>query len=208
MGNLSHVSGSAHTIIWREKLPKHGQRKRGALFTSADAAVMFERQDGRRQFVLIEWKYTEAYSRTCIRYSKSGTDRSEIYRHVYDDPACPLDKSRLPSYFDLFYNPFDQLMRQQFLAFKMEQAHEAGADIVSVLHIAPNHNVNFRQVTSANLKPLGESAVAVWQALTPPDRFASVSTEKLFGGWLRSSLPGMHEWQSYITARYPWVLTD
>ena len=35
-----------------EKMPRHGKRTRGANFTSADAAVMFERTDGQRQIVL------------------------------------------------------------------------------------------------------------------------------------------------------------
>ena len=194
-----------------EKLPKHGKRPRGALFTSADAAVMFERQDGRRQFVLIEWKYTEAYYPTDLAIAASGTDRREIYRRLYESSDCPLDRARLSdyaSYDALFFEPFYQLMRQQFLAHEMERAKELGADIVSVLHIAPHHNRDFRRVTSAKLKPLGDSAVDVWKALTPPDRFASVSTEDLFGRLLHAPLPEMQAWQAYIAARYPWVSPD
>ena len=37
---------------------------RGALFTSADAVVQFMRKDGKKQTVLIEWKYTESYYST------------------------------------------------------------------------------------------------------------------------------------------------
>ena len=44
-----------------EKISRNGKRTRGANFTSADAAVMFKLNDGQKQIVLIEWKYTESY---------------------------------------------------------------------------------------------------------------------------------------------------
>ena len=56
-----------------EKISRNGKRTRGANFTSADAAVMFERPDGKRQIVLIEWKYTESYGGTSLKIAKSGT---------------------------------------------------------------------------------------------------------------------------------------
>ena len=67
-----------------ERTLRNGSRTRGASFTSADAAVMFRRQDGRLQIVLIEWKYTESYGRTWLGVAQSGTDRRGIYRHLYD----------------------------------------------------------------------------------------------------------------------------
>ena len=108
----------------------------------------------------------------------------------------------------LFYEPFYQFMRQQFLAHEMERAHELDADVVSLLHIAPEHNRDFRRVTSPKLKPLGDSAVEVWKALAPDDRFVSVHTEELFGPMLTATLPEMADWQTYIIARYPWALPD
>jgi hypothetical protein len=51
-----------------------------------------------------------------------------------------------------FYEPFYQLMRQQLLAREMETARECGADVVSLLHIAPAQNACFQRVTSPNLK--------------------------------------------------------
>ena len=44
-----------------ERMSRNSQRTRGANCTSADAIVTFERKDGQRQVVLIEWKYTESY---------------------------------------------------------------------------------------------------------------------------------------------------
>ena len=190
-----------------EKVPPHGKRTRGANFTSADAAVMFEREDGAQQIALIEWKYTEAYSATFLKFSKSGTDRTEIYAPLYNREDCPLDKDLLSSFDALFYEPFYQLLRQQLLANEMEKAQELGADVVSVLHIAPSHNVDFPRVTSPPLRDLGDSVITVWKRLvTEPDRFISISTERLFGQFPIKRFPELAGWWDYVTARYPWVL--
>jgi hypothetical protein len=189
-----------------ERIRPGGRRTRGANFTSADAAVMFEETDGTRKFVLIEWKYTESYSGAPLKIAKSGTDRTAIYRRPFDRGDCPIEKSLLPSFESLFYEPFYQFMRQQFLAREMERAHELGADKTSVLHVAPACNSDFRKVTSPELQPLGKTATGVWKRLvTPDDRFVSVSTEQLFGGLSVERLPEMQEWLEYIFARYPWV---
>lgn len=185
---------------------RSGRRTRGANFTSADAMVMFERSDGKRQIVLIEWKYTESYAAVSLAISKSGTDRTKIYRSLLNDPDCPIRTDLLPDEGALFYEPFYQLMRQQLLAHEMERNHELGADVVSLLHIAPAHNQDFRRVTSPRLMRFGDTPTEVWSMLVRPhDRFVSVSTERLFGGWSVADLPEMREWLEYITARYPWV---
>jgi len=189
----------------REKC-RTSRRTRGANFTSADAAVMFERQDGLRQIALIEWKYTESYGDTWLRFARSGTDRRQIYAWLYECEDCFLDKSLLPCFCDLFYEPFYQFMRQQFLAHEMEKAHELGADVVSLLHIAPAHNHDFRRVTSPALGCLGDSAIDVWKRLLKtPDRFASVTTEKLFGRLPVDRLPELATWWDYINLRYSWL---
>jgi hypothetical protein len=192
-----------------EKIPRGGKRTRGANFTSADAAVMFERRDGRRQFVLIEWKYTESNSGKDLRIAKSGTDRRDIYRPLFERDDCPINRELLPDFDSLFYEPFDQLMRQQLLAHEMERQQEACANTVSVLHIAPEHNIDFRRVTSPSLQQLGTTAIDVWTRLVRlPYRFLSVSTESLFGGLSAEELPGMREWLEYIMTRYSWLGSD
>jgi hypothetical protein len=189
-----------------EKNPGNGDRTRGANFTSADAAVMFLRTDGKKQIVLIEWKYTESYGGTPLKIAKSGTDRSMIYRHLYEPADCPIDKELLPGFDSLFYEPFYQFMRQQFLAHEMEKAHELGADIVSLLHICPVHNEDFRKITSPELVKLGSSATGVWRKLvTPKDRFLSVSVEDLFGNITGDMHPEIMDWVDYIRARYSWM---
>ncbi|HUV16035.1 MAG TPA: hypothetical protein VMW28_05675 [Pelolinea sp.] len=189
-----------------EKTSRNSRRIRGANFTSADAIVMFDRKDRKRQIVLIEWKYTESYGSTFLKYSKSGTDRTGIYRHLLEKDDCPINKDILPSFDSLFYEPFYQFMRQQFLANEMEKVHEMGADIVSVLHIAPVLNNEFRKVTSPDLKHLGESATSIWKNLVKTDgRFISVFTEDLFGNLSKPLSNEIKSWVKYIYSRYPWV---
>jgi hypothetical protein len=188
-----------------EKIRGGSRRTRGANFTSTDGAVLFERNDGTRQIVLIEWKYTEAYSSQSKEIASSGTDRKQIYAKLFHQPDCPLDKDILPSYASLFYEPFYQLMRQQFLAHEMERAHELGASEVVVLHIAPQHNTDFLKVTSPELIGLGTSAIGVWKRIVKNEKFKNASTEGLFGAFPITEFPEMSNWWRYINARYPWI---
>ena len=190
-----------------ERKSKNQKRTRGANFTSADAAVMFENKNGNRQIVLIEWKYTESYSSTNLKIAKSDTDRSLTYAHLYNKDDDLLNKEKLASFDDLFYEPFYQFMRQQYLANQMEKAKELGVDVVSLLHIAPAHNLDFKRITSPKLKPLGQSVTEVWSEIVKkPNRFISVSTEKLFGKFDTSDYPELKEWRKYITERYAWLI--
>ncbi len=179
-----------------------GERTRGANCTSSDAAFMYERADGGRSIVLIEWKYTESYSSVDFHFSKSGTDRTEIYRWLWEDPECPLQRKRVERFEDLFFEPFYQLMRLQFLAWRMAKARELGAQRVSVLHIAPRKNEKFQAVTSPGLRSVGTSVKEVWQKLQAcPDRFKSVCTEDLFGRFDARPF-GLEQWQEYVSKRY------
>ncbi len=189
-----------------EKMPRNGKRTRGANYTSADAAVMFKQTAGQKHIVLIEWKYTESYSPTSLKFASSGTDRTTIYAHLFNRQDCPLVKELLPDFDVLFFEPFYQFMRQQFLTHEMEKAHELGADIVSLLHIAPAHNLDFKRITSSKLQSLGTSATEVWQKLVKiPDRFIGVSTEELFGKFDVQQFPELKVWWEYISSRYTWL---
>ncbi len=187
-----------------ERIRRGNKRTRGANFTSADAAVVFQRTDGLRQIVMIEWKYTESYGATPLAISKNGTDRTLIYAHLYDSEDCPI--KRIGEFGDLFYEPFYQLMRQQMLAKQMEKYHEFGADIVSVLHISPKHNTDFKRVTSDKLRYLGDSPVEIWKKLVKsPGVFTDISTEKLFMGFPISGFPELKSWHEYMSKRYSWI---
>jgi hypothetical protein len=142
-----------------------------------------------------------------LHTAKSGKDRRKIYQHLFDADDCPIDKSILPSYDDLFYEPFYQFMRQTFLAHEMEKAPELDANFVSLLHIAPAANIDFRRVTSPGLRRFGSTASVVWkQMVRNPDQFTSISTEALFKNFDINSFPDLMPWWDYTTSRYAWVL--
>ena len=186
-----------------ERAPKDGRRTRGANFTSADAIVMFEDRDTKRQAVLIEWKYTESYGGNYLGIAKSGTDRRKIYQHLFDDLDCIVDMDLLPGIDTLFYEPFYQFMRQQFLAAKMEAAREMGADVVSLLHISPDANEDFKRNTSPALSGLGATPTEIWKKLVKTDRrFISIHTEDLFRWFETEEMEG---WKAYMQNRYTWL---
>jgi len=56
-----------HDYLGEKAAARNKKRSRGAISTSADAAVMFRRRDGLKQIVLIEWKYTESYFSTPLK---------------------------------------------------------------------------------------------------------------------------------------------
>ena len=182
------------------------KRTRGANFTSADGAVMFLHRDGKKQIVLIEWKYTESNKGTSLKTSDRGTDRTEIYAPFYAREDCSLDKTKISSFEDLFYDPFYQLMRQQFLADEMERAKELGADKVSLLHISPDQNHDIQKIKSSSLEKLGTTAIEVWNQLVREEgKFASVSVEKFCRDFPIQRFPELQCWWDYITQRYQWL---
>jgi hypothetical protein len=186
-----------------ERASKNGNRTRGANFTSADAIVMFEDQDKKRQAVLIEWKYTESYGSNYLGVAKSGTDHRKIYQHLFDDLDCIVNLDLLPGMDALFYEPFYQFMRQQFLASKMEAARELGADVVSLLHISPDANDDFKRVTSPQLIAFGATPTEIWRRLVKKEgRFISVHAEDLFRGFATEEMLG---WKANMQDRYTWL---
>lgn len=160
-----------------EVAPDDG-RSRGANFTSLDFLLRFRRSDGRIQLVAGEWKYTEHYAKGVdLRYSQANTDRLDgIYRKHLVEEDCQLTGD--PGFESLFFDPFDQLMRQQLLCTAMEKCREMNADVVSLLHVAPRANRELMtRVTSPGLETVGSDVHEIWSALTRPDRFKGVATE-------------------------------
>ena len=182
------------------------EQSRGAHFTSADFAFRFRRTDGKVQIVLGEWKYTENYPiGKSLRFSKSGRriDRlTQVYREHLTNPDCQI---RLPAdiaFEDLFYDPFDQLMRLQLLASAIEREREH-ADIVSVLHVAPRGNRELMErVTSRSLARImpGRNMHEIHEALVINGRFKGLYTDRL----LRVAVHHASDkaWSDYMTLRY------
>lgn len=168
--------------LLRGKVAPDNKRTRGANFTSLDFCFRFRRSDGRIQLLAGEWKYTEYYARrNCLRYSRSrsNTDRLDrIYREHLDKRDCQI-AGDVP-HESLFFDPFDQLMRQQLLCSATERSGEMEADVVSLLHVAPQANRELmKRVTSEKLESKGSDIHEIWDALTRPDRFKGIDTEDL-----------------------------
>ena len=185
----------------RGKVARDGERTRGANFTSLDFAFRFRRSDGRIQIVAGEWKYTEYYTiGRCLRFSRSGTDRLDIYRSSLEDPGCQITLGRLRPE-ALFFDPFDQLMRQQLLCSSMERHREMGADIVSLLHVAPAANRQLMgRVTSPTLQSSGSDIHKIWGKLVKSGRFFGTHVEDLLP--LACRYAPDSEWAAYMKLRY------
>lgn len=188
---------------------------RGANSTSLDAMVLLE-VDGRREMVLIEWKYTESYGaplQNKMRTTDGGSISSnEVRLARYEGklfhPDGPLKADESFTLKDLFWEPFYQFARQQMLAFQFEKpehrAIEGGAERVSILHLAPRENVAFQKITAQALKGRSGTACECWKSLLErPDRFDSRYIDDLFSAFDAEKF-GMSDWAKYIEGRYGW----
>ncbi len=177
---------------------KSGKATRGANATSADAVVRFE-AEGRVETLLIEWKYTESYG--TLPEARREAERTRRYVAKAFHPDGPLRAGLDIEVRDLFWEPAYQLLRQQMLAHRMQQAREDGADRVSVLHISPAGNVALHKVTAPKLRPLGSDIFTVFRSLlTDPSAFTGATVEHAFAPTLeaRKSEP----WAAYLLDRY------
>lgn len=186
---------------------KGSERTRGANFTSADFIFRFKRKDGKIQVVLGEWKYTEEYRR-----QDKGIDvRKQNYHLAFNRDGGVFKRRGDDLYDALFFDPFYQLMRLQLLAYEMELSREMDADVVSVLHICPKANREFRdRVTSpylANTFP-GKGTLEIWKELVPQNKFKSISVEDLLNTILRRTKTDDWEWADYLKVRYGWDIPD
>ena len=171
-----------HLGEWSEPTPT-----RGAYMTSVDAALRYRAHDGRTEIALIEWKYTERYPSGLLSGGEARMKvRHNRYAGAIRDPQGPIRSDAIP-FEALFFEPMYQQMRQQLLAWRMEQAKELGADVVRVLLVAPRGNEAFWSSLPgepwhalAASSPLGV-AEAFRSVLRRPDRFAWLDSATLVG---------------------------
>ncbi len=189
--------------------------KRGSQATYPDAVVRFKQSDGKIRLVLIEWKYTETYSSKFLKYSKNKTDRTKIYQDLFDKKHCPIKKKLLLDnrlcFEDLFYEPFDQMFREQFLANEIEidSESEIRADIVTVLHLGPLKNIDFNRVTNKDLECISDKAIHIWEKLIDnQDRFINFTLEDLFQNFPIEKYPVFSKWWDYMSQRYDFLIHD
>jgi len=174
---------------------KGRERTRGANFTSTDFAFRFKRKDGRIQIVLGEWKYTEDYR----PFDKGIEVRKQNYFQAFHRSGGVFRRRDDSFYSALFFEPFYQLMRLQLLAQELEYHKEMEADIVTVLHICPQANTEFRdRVTSPELAKMfpGKGVLDIWKELVPQDKFTSISMEDLLDTITHQPQGVDREWQT------------
>jgi hypothetical protein len=133
-----------------------GDRIRGTRCTSVDAAFLHRALDGRRELVLVEWKYTESYR---LRNPEPARDetRRRRYAAAVADPDGPVRDDVLP--FELL------------LAYALERA--GVADRVRIVHVLPPQNEAYQgSLVREEHRALGTSVSQVWQRLLRrPDRY-------------------------------------
>jgi hypothetical protein len=187
----------------RDYLNEAGKRPsltRGSNSTSADAYVEFI-ADGRREALVIEWKYTESYGAPLSKDPKST--RKNRYGSIFTSPDGPVRANQGLTLEDFFYEPFYQLLRQQMLAFQLQRDPAFPAIRVRVLHISPKANLALHAVTSPRLKGrASDDAFEVFKSLlVRPEDFVNCYTEELFGPLLAEIGPG-DPWRDYLVGRY------
>ena len=182
---------------------KGRERTRGANFTSADFALRFRRKDGKIQIVVGEWKYTEEY-----RPVDKGIEvRKQNYFEAFHCSGGVFKRCDEDLYNALFFEPFYQLMRLQLLAQEMKHHKEMDADIVTILHVCPQANNEFRdRVTSPYLAAMfpGKGTLEIWKELVPEDKFMSISLEDFLDTIVRQAGADNREWVDYLKTRYGW----
>ncbi len=186
----------------RGRIAADNERSRGKGFTSSDIAIRYLDNNNKIHIILGEWKYTEKYGNSNLRYSDSGTDRfKEIYSEFLKDPDCPIRLSNHKEYEFLFFDPFDQMMRAQLLARSMEKYREMDADFVSFLHIVPraNHEL-LEKITSPGLANYGEDIHEIWGNIVTKGNFKGFYTEDLID--IVTLNAPLKEWSNYIKKRY------
>ena len=190
-----------------EQRRKGIQRTRGANYTSADFMFRFRsRSHGKEKIHLVlgEWKYTEDY-----RQEDKGTNktRKQNYAAAFSRNKGVFNQPNEVLYNSLFFEPFYQLMRLQLMGQEMEQQRELEAEEVSVLHICPKGNNDFRDnVTSPTLSEMfpGLGVLDIWKKLVVTDKFKSKSVEELLKAIITNKDITESSWVEYLRQRYGW----
>jgi hypothetical protein len=199
-------AGEHHYVAFEYTGPGHvdylgevggGVPQRGAHSTASDAAVAFVDGAGKRQLLLIEWKYSEEY-----RSHKLSEDKTF-------DPDGPVRSDFGLGLTDFFHEPFYQFLRQQMLAWQIERHPRSGFDRVRVVHISPSGNRALHAVTAPRLRSIAgvdySDAFDAYRAcLTYPEDFLERSIERAFAplsNWSEA------DWLPALADRYPSLTT-
>lgn len=157
-------------------LGKEKSCQRGANCTSIDAMMLGETTEGRRILFIIEWKYTESYNGENLAEGESGQTRKDAYEALVNLPNSPIKPQY---YYDLFYEPFYQMMRQTLFAWQIVNNREYNADEYIHIDVIPKDNLELRnKITSKNLQPLGNNISDVWRnVINDPTKYIMTDPE-------------------------------
>jgi hypothetical protein len=176
--------------------------KRGAHATASDAAVAFRGADGKLELLLIEWKYSEEYRNHRLSADDAGK-RPACYGGRTFAPDGPIRGDLGLAFTDFLREPFYQLLRQQALAWQIEE-HTA-FDRVRVLHLSPAGNRALHHVTAPAFRSIAgvqrsDAFAAFRSSLVDPEAFLERSIEEAFAplaGWDDAN------WYQALAERYP-----
>lgn len=157
---------------------RHGKevgRRRGSNCTSVDAAFLFKTSASVTELALVEWKFTESYLTAQDRDAAADAVRIGRYGDDLSSPDGPVRSDVLPIEL-LLDEPFYQLMRQQLLAHRLEEAHVHGAEVARVLHVLAPDNTGYQDsLVRDEHRALGATVDEVWaKLLRASDRFAHI----------------------------------
>jgi len=187
-----------------EKIRKGSKRKRGKYFTSADFAIRYKDFNGKISIILGEWKYTEDNKKNDLRYSMHNTDRYlDIYNYSLEIFKGLINCYDDIDYTDLFYEPFDQLMRLTLLAKHIESEHEMDIQDSSVFLIVPKANKEYSNLFfSPKLVKKSKTVQEIWVDLVGRKKFNYIHTEDLISK-INEVIPPS-DWAKYLNMRYKW----
>jgi len=162
-------------MIGKNKYLPERSHIRGKNTTSIDALMVGEQDNGKNILIFIEWKYTEFYNSESLAISAAGTSRINTYRPLLERSDCPI---RFDSIEDLFFDPYDQLMRQTLLAWRMVDVREYGATDWVHLHIIPRANKELKD-NNTSISLIGKDMSSCWKSvLKDPNRYLTLSPEE------------------------------
>jgi hypothetical protein len=187
----------AFEINGKENYLDEEKHTRGVSSTCVDAVMIGKKNDGNNILVLIEWKYTEAYSPK--NRHRPAHDKS--YKPLLETTDCPIRTEQITenNFEALYYEPFFQLMRQTLLGWKMVEA-EDDCDEYIHLHVIPKGNDKLRnKITSPKLT--GKDMSDAWKnLLKEPDRYRVISPDDFLSPLTTEKKA--EEFLKYLKTRY------
>lgn len=182
------------------EVAKGKPQTRGANCTSVDAMMTGILKNGKKIQVLIEWKYTELYSKSDKYAGSSGLTRGKRYDILIKDKDSPINCSvNIANY---YYEPVYQIMRQTLLAWQMttNKENELNADDWIHLDVIPenNHNLRFNVSSPDLIQPGIEDA---WKSqLKEPQKYNTITPQALLMPIITD--PKYFSMTNYLNTRY------